>query len=120
MNDVNAPYYNATDARCNLLEINQDGINFQPYSYVNSEASYGNRVLNLTGVAEYAGMNSMDYFHLSTGRVTVTSKGTTVQNYAFMISNVAASTTIVVGYNNVANACHVRCIRDKQGYVSIH
>lgn len=120
LNDVNAPYYNATDARCNLLEINQDGINFQPYSYVNGEASYGNRVLNLSGVAEYAGMNSMDYFHLSTGRVTVTSKGTTVQNYAFMISNVAASTTIVVGYNNIANACHVRCIRDKQGYVSIH
>lgn len=105
LTDVNAPYYNATDARCNLLEINQDGINFQPYSYVLNEASYGNRVLNLTGVAEYAGMNSMDYYHLSTGR-------SAKQNYALMISNVAASTTIVVGYNNVANACHVRCIRN--------
>ena len=105
LTDVNAPYYNATDARCNLAEINQDGINFQPYSYVNAEASYGNRVMNVSGVAEFAGMNSMDYFHLSTGR-------SAKQNYAFMISNVAASTTIVVGYNNITNACHVRCIRN--------
>ena len=105
LTDVNAPYYNATDARCNLAEINQDGINFQPYSYVNAEASYGNRVMNISGVAEFAGMNSMDYFHLSTGR-------SAKQNYAFMISNVAASTTIVVGYNNITNACHVRCIRN--------
>lgn len=105
LTDENAPYYNATDARCNLAEINQDGINFMPYSYVNVEASYGNRVLNLSGVADFVGMNSMDYFHLSTGR-------SAKQNYAFMISNVAASTTIVVGYNNITNACHVRCIRN--------
>lgn len=105
LTDENAPYYNATDARCNLAEINQDGINFQPYSYVNAEASYGNRVLNTAGVADFVGMNSMDYFHLSTGR-------SAKQNYALMISNVAASTTIVVGYNNIANACHVRCIRN--------
>lgn len=104
---MNAPYYNATDSRCNLLEINRDGINLLPYSYVLNESSYGNRVLNASGVAEYAGMNSMDYFHLSTGR-------SAKQNYALMISNVAASTTITVGYNNITNACHVRCIRNNQ------
>ena len=107
LTNVNAPYYNATDSRCNLLEINRDGINLLPYSYVLNESSYGNRVLNASGVAEYAGMNSMDYFHLSTGR-------SAKQNYALMISNVAANTTITVGYNNITNACHVRCIRNNQ------
>ena len=87
------------------MEINQDGINFQPYSYVNSEASYGNRVLNLTGVAEYAGMNSMDYYYTSTGR-------SATQVYSLMINNVAASTTLAVGFQNLTFGSHVRCIKD--------
>ncbi|MGM9752583.1 MAG: FISUMP domain-containing protein [Candidatus Cryptobacteroides sp.] len=104
--NTEAPYYNKTDSRCNLLEINQDGINFLPYSYVNDESSYGNRILNVSGVAEYAGMNSMGYIHLSTGK-------SATQSYALMISNLAANTTIVAGFMNVTFAANVRCIRDE-------
>ncbi len=105
LTDESAPYYNSTDARCNILEINADGIGFLPYGYVNNGASYANRILNIAGVEEYRGMNSMDYSFTSTGR-------SATQVYSLMISNVAASSTIVVGYQNITFGAHVRCIKD--------
>ena len=105
LTDVTAPYYNTADSRCNLLELNADGINILPFGYVNNGASYGNRILNVSGVEEYRGMNSMGYIFTSTGR-------SATQLYGMMISNVAASTTIVAGYLNLTFGANVRCIKD--------
>ena len=105
LTDPTAPYYNETDSRCDLAEINEDGINFLPYSYINNGKSYGNRVMNTAGVEAYQGMNSMDYYYTSTGR-------SATQVYSLMINNVAASTTLAVGFQNLTFGSHVRCIKD--------
>ena len=106
LTDESAPYYNATDQRCNLKDLNTDGFNLYPYSYVNNGASYGNRVLNTAGVEDFRGMNSMGYIYSSTGR-------SATQCYAIMVSNVAASTTAVSAYMNLTFGAQVRCIKNR-------
>ncbi|MGM9787481.1 MAG: hypothetical protein ACI3ZF_01080 [Candidatus Cryptobacteroides sp.] len=48
----------------------------------------------------------MELIHLITGK-------SATQSYAFMISNLAESTTVVAGFMNVTFAANVRCIRDE-------
>ena len=109
--NVNAPYYNATDQKTYLLDVNADGINLLPYQYVSATPAYGKVMLNTTGVEEYRNMASMWYAWGSTG-YNKTAGNAATQVYGLMISNVAASTTVAVGYLTLTFGAAVRCVRD--------
>ena len=50
-------------------------------------------------------MNSMGYIFTSTGR-------SATQLYGMMVSNVAASSTVIAGFINLTFGANVRCIKD--------
>lgn len=104
-NNVKAPYYVKDLSGADLAAMNEDGFNLIPYPFVNQGKKYLGSYLNKRAESEYNMYASMCYFHSSTGR-------SATQNYAAMITNNNTKTSVNCAYNNLTNACAVRCMKN--------
>lgn len=104
--NADAPYYDKTLSGAPLEALNEDGLNFLPYPYLNAGKTYLATYSNKREDSIYNQMGAMGYFHSSTGR-------SATQSYAAMITNNNTKSSVNCAYNNLTNAIPVRCIRNK-------
>jgi len=104
-----APYYNSSTEKGDPYWLNRDQFNIMGYGFVTYNAKTGynaqNKILNMKDGDEFKNQQSLTYWASSTGY-------SATQTYALMFSNLAAGPNVLVGYNNLANAISVRCVKN--------